>query len=87
MKKYNLQLYFDQFLIHWFLGNILGDNMSIPPRLKELHNRLVEITTEYQNLLDMFLSFFNSLQEVFNIISTIMLIFSVFKNIYYLLFF
>lgn len=59
--------------------------MSIPPRLKELHNRLVEITTEYQNLLDMFLSFFNSLQEVFNLISTIM--FSVFKNIYFTLFF
>lgn len=40
--------------------------MSIPPRLKELHIRLVEITTEYQNLLDMFLSFFKSLQEVCN---------------------
>lgn len=46
------------------LGNIQGDNISIPPRLKELHSRLVGITTEYQNLLDMFLSFFNSLQEV-----------------------
>ncbi|KAL4132315.1 hypothetical protein QTP88_009488 [Uroleucon formosanum] len=44
-------------------GNIQGDNISIPPRLKELHSRLVGITTEYQNLLDMFLSFFNSLQE------------------------
>ncbi|XP_026815441.1 muscle M-line assembly protein unc-89 isoform X4 [Rhopalosiphum maidis] len=47
-------------------GNIQGDNISIPPRLKELHSRLVGITTEYQNLLDMFLSFFNSLQEFHN---------------------
>lgn len=49
-----------------FLGNIQGDNVSIPPRLKELHNRLVVITTEYRNLLDMFMSFFSSLQEVRN---------------------
>ncbi|CAH1708708.1 unnamed protein product [Aphis gossypii] len=47
-------------------GNIQGDNISIPPRLKELHSRLVGITTEYQHLLDMFLSFFNSLQEFHN---------------------
>ncbi|XP_050539074.1 muscle M-line assembly protein unc-89 isoform X2 [Daktulosphaira vitifoliae] len=47
-------------------GNVQGENISIPPRLKELHSRLISITTEYQNLLEMFLSFFNSLQKFHN---------------------